>query len=68
MIIHVNPTCTDLHTPTWLAKLLRKKTSTLANWRYAGTGPKYVKVGQNIFYRESDVAEYLEQCLCGGSI
>lgn len=35
--------------------------SVLANWRYLGSGPKYVKVGRLVRYRTSDVETWLEE-------
>lgn len=31
---------------------------TLANWRTAGTGPRYVKIGGAIMYRLDDIQAY----------
>jgi Helix-turn-helix domain len=42
-------------TPTEAAALLRRAPATLANWRAAGTGPAYVKVGRLVRYRQSDL-------------
>jgi excisionase family DNA binding protein len=33
---------------------------TLANWRYQGKGPRFVKVGRHVRYRRSDVEAWLE--------
>ena len=33
---------------------------TLANMRWAGNGPRFVKVGSRVRYRLSDIAEYLD--------
>lgn len=32
---------------------------TLVQWRYKGTGPKYVRVGKHVRYRWSDVEAWL---------
>jgi hypothetical protein len=40
----------DLLTPTEAAKFLRLADGTLRNWRYAGKGPRYKKVGGRIRY------------------
>ena len=32
---------------------------TLTTWRAAGRGPNFVKIGRKIFYRRSDIAEWL---------
>jgi excisionase family DNA binding protein len=34
---------------------------TLANWRYQGRGPRFVKVGRHVRYRRSDVEAWLER-------
>jgi excisionase family DNA binding protein len=33
---------------------------TLANWRYQGKGPRFVKIGRHVRYRRSDVEAWLE--------
>lgn len=35
-------------------------TGTLANWRYQGRGPAFVRVGRLIRYRAEDVATWIE--------
>jgi hypothetical protein len=32
----------------------------LANWRCAGKGPKFVKLGGRVKYRKSDVVEFID--------
>lgn len=32
---------------------------TLANWRVSGIGPKYLKVGRLVRYREEDIQSWL---------
>lgn len=34
---------------------------TLANWRSAGKGPKFYRVGKHVMYRLSDVTAWLEE-------
>lgn len=43
-----------------LAVRLGKSPAALANWRYLGLGPKFVKVGRSIRYRVADVENWLE--------
>jgi predicted DNA-binding transcriptional regulator AlpA len=54
----------ELLTPAELAARLQTPTAVLANWRYKGTGPKFVKIGGgirgNIRYRASDVEAWLD--------
>lgn len=33
--------------------------STLAWWRATGRGPKYIKVGRRVFYREDDLDAFI---------
>lgn len=41
-----------------LADRLRVTTVTVARWRGNGIGPKYIKSGGRVLYREDDVAAY----------
>ena len=34
------------------------KIATLTTWRSRGTGPKFVKLGGRVVYREDDVLDY----------
>lgn len=43
-----------------LANRLGKSSAALANWRYLGQGPKFIKVGRSIRYRVADVESWLE--------
>lgn len=31
---------------------------TLAQWRWLGIGPAYLKIGRSVFYREAELARY----------
>ncbi|MET8795362.1 helix-turn-helix domain-containing protein [Nocardia sp. NPDC004568] len=42
------------------AKILGMSAEGLAQMRYRGTGPDYVKRGRRVFYRPADIAAYLE--------
>lgn len=42
-----------------LAAELRKSPRTLARWRRLGEGPAITRIGREIFYRRSAVAEWL---------
>jgi excisionase family DNA binding protein len=42
------------------AGYLKVPVGTLANWRYQGKGPRFVKVGRHVRYRRSDVEAWLE--------
>lgn len=53
---------TELIKPAELAKRIEKSEAVLANWRYLGLGPKFVKVGaRSIRYRVSDIEDWLNQ-------
>ena len=41
------------------AKLLRVKDTTLTAWRNQKRGPAYLKIGRSVFYRRSDLCEWL---------
>ncbi|WP_163372896.1 helix-turn-helix transcriptional regulator [Endozoicomonas acroporae] len=43
-----------------VCELLGKAPQTLQNWRSIGTGPKFIKVGRDVRYREADIIEWLE--------
>jgi len=51
-----------------LAKRLDISTRTLQQWRRAGIGPAFIRIGQNtIRYREEDVLAYEESKIEGGA-
>jgi excisionase family DNA binding protein len=50
---------TDLIDEVELAKRLGVSRSTLQSWRYAGRGPRYIKLGRLVRYRSADVEAYL---------
>lgn len=52
---------TDLMTPAALAAKLEKSLAALAQWRYLGKGPQFIKLGRSIRYRASDVEAWLDQ-------
>ena len=49
-----------LYTTNELAEHLETNQGTLANWRTSGIGPRFVKVGASVRYREADVEDWLE--------
>lgn len=49
----------DIATPKQVAAALRTTEMGLAQMRYRGTGPKFVKRGSRVLYRWSDVNDYL---------
>ena len=54
-------TITDtLYTPADVSKLINVPIGTLAYWRHAGQGPRFLKLGGRVIrYRKTDVAEWL---------
>jgi len=41
-------------------ELLATPPKTLEDWRVKGKGPKYVKLGRAVRYRESDIQEFIK--------
>jgi hypothetical protein len=46
-----------------LASRLRMSPGTLANWRFKGEGPNFLKIGKKILYPIAEVVAYEEQAL-----
>lgn len=44
-----------------VAEKLSIPTKTLAQWRYLGKGPRYIKVGRHVRYRPEDVETWIDQ-------
>ena len=51
---------TDLLTTFEAATRLRMSRQTLAKWRLAGFGPKFIRCGRKILYRREDLTRWLE--------
>ena len=51
----------DLLDDEKLSGVLDVPVGTLANWRYQGRGPRFIKVGRAVRYRRSDVEAWLER-------
>jgi hypothetical protein len=51
----------DLGTPGDVAKYLHSTVDNLAQLRYIGRGPKFIKVGRKVLYRWSDVTDWLDR-------
>lgn len=47
-------------TPAELGAMLHKTPAALAQWRYMGVGPRFVKIGRAVRYREADVTTWLD--------
>jgi hypothetical protein len=54
------PADIDTATPAQVAPVLDTTLAGLAQMRYRGTGPKFVKRGKRVLYRWSDVRAYLD--------
>lgn len=50
---------TQLLTPAKLAEHLEVSTGTLANWRSAGTGPKYIRLSGVVRYRIDAIEKWI---------
>ena len=48
-------------TPVELAAMLGIDVSSVDRWRFTGTGPQYTRLGRRIYYREYDVAVWIEE-------
>lgn len=45
-------------TPSEVADRLRTSPGTLANWRFRGFGPKYIKLGRRVLYPLAEVERF----------
>ena len=50
----------DLARPAEVAEHLHTTEARLAQMRYLGTGPRFVKIGRTVLYRWSDIRDYLD--------
>lgn len=57
----------SLGKPPEVAAYIGVPEKTLTQWRYLGKGPRYIPVGRHIRYRWSDVEQWLDQRVQGGS-
>ena len=49
-----------LLTPEQVSAYLGVPLGTLANWRYQGRGPTYLRVGRHVRYRAQDVTGWID--------
>lgn len=54
-------TRTSLGTSAEVAEYLGVPEHTLAQWRYRGSGPRYIRVGRHVRYRWPDVDRWLDE-------
>jgi len=59
--VELPPGLPELATAAQVAVYLHVTEAALAQFRYKGEGPKFVKVGHKVLYRWVDVLEYLQQ-------
>ena len=52
--------------PHEVSEELRIPEQTLANWRWRGIGPRFLKIGKHVRYRRSDLNEWLAGQTRGG--
>ncbi len=50
----------DLMTPLHVSRYLGVPPGSLANWRYLGRGPAFLRVGRHVRYRTADVTARVE--------
>lgn len=50
----------DLMTPVDVSRYLGVPAGTLANWRYLGRGPAFLRVGRHVRYRDADVTAWVD--------
>jgi hypothetical protein len=58
------PAPIDTATPAQVAQVLDTTEAGLAQMRYRGSGPKFIKSGRRVLYRWSDVSAYLDANTC----
>lgn len=58
------PAQIDTATPAQVAPVLDTSEAGLAQMRYRGTGPKFIKRGRRVLYRWSDITAYLDANTC----
>lgn len=51
---------TTLIKPEDAASRLCLSSATLRKWRWEGKGPRFIKVGRKVAYRESDVTAFID--------
>lgn len=55
-----SPHSSTLKTPE-AAAYLNVQPATLEQWRWNGRGPKFVKIGRSVRYRQADLDAFLEE-------
>lgn len=55
----MSTTIPEMLTDKQVGDIVHMKPSSLAQMRYKGTGPKFVKLGSRVLYRRDDVIEWI---------
>lgn len=50
----------QLYQPNIVSEMLCVSAATLRKWRWEGKGPKFVKIGRKVVYRQSDIDDYVQ--------
>lgn len=50
----------QLHPPQRVSEMLCISPATLRKWRWEGRGPKFIKVGRKVAYRDSDISAFID--------
>ncbi len=53
----------ELLTPDQTSARVKIAKQTLARWRVEGRGPRFVRLGNRIFYRPGDIEAWLATCV-----
>jgi len=56
-----------LYDAALVEEVLDTPQTTLANWRYRGGGPKFLKLGRRVKYRGQDILDYIESNTFGNT-
>lgn len=51
---------TDLIPPVQAAKILCLSEMTLRKWRWEGKGPRFIKLGRKVAYKQEDLYEWID--------
>jgi predicted DNA-binding transcriptional regulator AlpA len=51
----------EIDTPESTADYIGRPKATLAQWRWLGRGPRFIKIGGSVRYRKSDVDRWLDE-------
>lgn len=55
----MSTTIPEMLTDKQVGDIVHMKPSSLAQMRYKGTGPKFVKLGSRVLYRREDVIDWI---------